>query len=501
MPRVKIYLSSSFSAFESGAGNLLPLRQRLKERGEALGADVVLAEQEPNVAAAAASGDHMRILEGCARLAGACDAFFGVLFERHGTRIELSGDAIGARAEASFFEAELLEACMTEKPAAVVTVRGAEPSAAMAGFLTLVRSALGDRVLEVDEPGIVAVFEDFVRAVMERRNRPAPWLLDPISVGRIRESTGGETKRPQLAFLAGAFREQGDGTPDLAIIRTTLDRVSAGVDDSGQSLGQIAKLSYLWLAMREFAKAPQALHEPPLRDLFQTALGAWNSSAAWYGLHGAHPMGCMATLNELSFARQRARNGPPPFGARASAYYSIGARLRARPAARRFFRQSVVLATRGINLTDRRAGYSMRASALARLAALGDRLLYFDALADYRKEMRLRAQFAASASEMGEAQTEYAYALGRQPWRRKEALELMREGVAMMRSSSDALQRYHFLMRAERKHAELLARDRQWDEAARIAEDAHRAATVAEAFDQARQLKHVIDSIAKRQLP
>jgi hypothetical protein len=487
-------LSSSFSAFDTGAGDLMPLRARLLDRGDKLGAEVVLAEREPTIEAAAKAADHIRVLEGCANLAADCDAFFGVIFQRHGTRIDLAQDSTLARAEVSFFEAELLSACVSNKPVMVVVVRNAPPGDAMANFLILVRTALGELLVECDESGVTQLFEDFARAVIRGTTRPPPWLLDSVSGGRMRRQVSAERKRPSLAFLGGVFRGDGAGAPDEAVIEAALRRAEAKLDDAGLPLAHITRLSYLWVAMREFAKNPRALRDQPLRSSFQQGLGLWNSSAAWRGLHGAHPMGCLASLSDLAHSVRITGHGLQPHGARASAYYSVGAKVRDRRTARRFFKTSAALATHAIRQSGNSAGFSMRASALARLALLGDRLLYFDALRDYRRELELRERQSAGPSERGEAATEYAYALGMQRWRRQEAIRRMREGVALMAEGEET--RADFLVRAERKFGEMLLSAGQLDEALAVADSALEKAVARTSLDQEQQVRDLKQRIS-----
>lgn len=85
-------------------------------------------------------------------------------------------------------------------------------------------------------------------------------------------------------------------------------------------MGQLERLSYLWIGVRELAKAPAAARIHDLGGETQRLLSLWNSSAAWYGLHGAHPMGCLAALNDLGFIRRESGAAEESIGARASAY-------------------------------------------------------------------------------------------------------------------------------------------------------------------------------------
>jgi tetratricopeptide (TPR) repeat protein len=492
----RVYLSSSFSARESGDENLLQLRLELRARAGRLGVDLVLGEMDPEIGAAAARGDHMAILEGCARLMSACDAFFGMLFERHGTKVVLSHEPVEARAEVSFFETELLEASLTAKPVCVVHLRGMTPSVSMQAFLRLVTESLGQSVIEIERNDLSAVFDDFCRALACGRAAGSPWLFDPVSVGRLRRAVRGETRDPKLSFLGGVLRESGDAVPEEAVIAAAVARVESGIDDQGRALGQLAKLSYLWIAIRELAKASAAFRTNELGGLASRTLSLWNSSAAWYGLHGAHPMGCLAALNELEFMRSATGQGERLLGPRASAYYSIGGRLRSPAAARRFYRQCLALAHSALRRrpADPSGVLQMTAHANARLALLGERWRYFAALNEFKRSLDWRVSQGASDQNVGEAMNAYGHALFELPWRRREALALAAEGVQLIRQAPRG-QANGFYFRAAHKHAQMLARAGRKDEALRVAQEARDLALFAQAFDQIRQLQAVIEAL------
>jgi hypothetical protein len=497
----KLYLSSSFSERESGEDDLLQMRSDLQARGRRWGVEVVLAEQDEDIMAAHDRGDDPAVLEGCARLMGECGAFFGMLFERHGTKVAIELHPAEVRTSVSFFEAELLEASITSKPICIVRSRGLPPSAPMEEFLGLVSASLGRRIATADRHELTETFDAFCRDLAKRPADGSVWLLDAVSSGRIRRSIGWEAADPQLSFLAGVFRQDGGGTFSEEVLRKAIGRVDAGIGSGGKPLSQLARLSYLWMAMRELARLQAKARLDHFGEEFQRALELWNSSAAWYGLHGAHPMGCLAALNELTHVRTELKSADLPMGARASAYYSIGAKVRSKWAARRFFRQSFALSRAKLaqQPDDPSELLQMTASAHAQLARLGQPWRYALALRDFRKSLDWRSSHGAPQESIGEAMNAYAFALSKQPWRRKEALALAAEGSAMIRDSAGGLAS-GFYFRSERKRAEMLGRAGHLDEAIVVAAAARELAANAQAFDQARPLGELLASLKARKI-
>ena len=495
----KLYLSSSFSDRDTDGRDLKGLRLDLRQRGEHWGIEVVLAELDEAIEAAEKRGDHPAILEGCMRLMAASDAFFGMLFERHGTGVLLQERPTEIRAAVSFFEAELLEASITSKPICVVRSRELQPSAPMQEFLRLVAHSLGHRIIEVDRRTLVDTFDDFCRALVAQPAEPSSWLLDAVSIGRVRRSIRNEARDPRLRFLGGLLREESRLDPDEAVLRQSLARVESAASADGAPLGQLAKLSYLWMALRELARAPVADRYGLFGGDLQRTLELWNSSAAWYGIHGSHPMGCLAALNELTHVRATVGRDDAPLGARASAYYSIGAKVRSRWTARRFFRQSLALSRTQLqrNAEEPSNLLQMTASAQARLARLGEPWRYFRALGDFRKSLDLRVRRCAPQASVAEAKNAYAYALFQLPWRRREALELAAEGARLFRSAP-AGDASGFYFRSERKRAEMLGRARRYDEAVAVATAARDLAAVGQALDQVRPLDRLISRLSAR---
>jgi len=470
------------------------LRADLQRRGERLGVTVVLAEQDTAIDEAAKRSDDPAVLEGCARLMAESDAFFGMLFERHGTAVRIPGYPTDVRTAVSFFEAELLEASITSKPICIVRSRELPPSAPMQEFLHLVTGSLGHRIIEVDRRTLVDTFDDFCRALIARPAESSTWLLDVISIGRVRRSIRTEAIDPRLSFLGGVLREESGQGPNEGVLKQSLAKV-----ESGPQLGQLAKLSYLWMALRELARAPIADRYHQFGGDFQRTLELWNSSAAWYGIHGSHPMGCLAALNELTHVRTTIGREDVPLGARASAYYSIGSKVRSIWNARRFFRQSLALSRAQLQKRAEEPSnlLQMTASAEARLARLGEPWRYLRALSDFKASLDLRIRQGAPQASVAEAKNAYAYALFQLPWRRDEALRIAGEGAQLFHSAPEA-DASGFFFRSERKRAEMLGHAKRYDEAISVATTARDLAAAAQALDQVRPLDQLIAALVSK---
>lgn len=495
---MRIYLSSSFSARESGADDLMQLRRDLQTGAATYGVEVVLGEDDRLIEQAAKAGDHIAILEGCARLIGTCQAFFGMVFERHGSKVVVSRDPFLQQAQVSFFEAELLEACFQSMPSCVVQVREMPPSASMQAFLALVSDTLGSLLLTVDRVDVPGEFQRFAKAAARGEAAVSPWLFDPVSVGRVRARVRQESLEPHLSFLGGGLRHDNGPGGDVDLIRKSIQHVT-DAKRQGKAMGHITRLTHLWIAIREIASADNARRAAELNPELQAVLSLWNESAAWHGLHGSHPMGCLATLNELGHARGVAGDDNPPNQPRASAYHSIGNRIRRPVTARRFYRQAISLCQAGLLRPgpDRITLRQQRASAHARLALLGEKWRYALALQDFRFAFDGRVRTGAGAAKIAESQTEYAHALSFLTFRRKGALRLMEEGLALFERDPRHVTN-DFYFRAAGKYGQMLTAASDFDRAedvlvrvAALARDNH-------AFDQARNLERLLAVVREK---
>jgi hypothetical protein len=92
--------------------------------------------------------------------------------------------------------------------------------------------------------------------------------------------------------------------------------------------------------------------------------------------------------------------------------------------------------------------------------------------------------------------SEYGYALGRVPGLARQGLAIAKEGVRRLQGGTD--RELGFLLRAQRKEADLLLRMGRLDEALDVLEPAIARARSAGVLDQARQLESLAQKARAR---
>jgi hypothetical protein len=469
---LRVFLSSSFLASDEGREDVASLRLDLRERLNPFGVELILPETLDEVKGL--DGDLVAIMEACGRLARNADAFVGLLHSRHGSRIEIHQDGLVQRAEVSVFESELLNACIKEKPTLLIRVDGFEPNPSLAEFLQLVEPILGGSTVSGSTADLAGIIRSFAETIRAARLAKLPWLPDRIGRQRTHANPGRELSDPRLAFLHGGLAAAAVSEPNVEVIQRGLTSSRAGVDPQLGKLGQASRLSLLWLAMRELMKANDQRRSDDLFDLWTGTLKEWNSAAAWFGLHGFHPMGCLATLNSLTHAqRLRGSFKIETHGARASAYYSTAGQMQAPPLRRQLYGYALQLshqAAHGKTGLELASALGVRASCRLQhggyLAAPG-------ALGDYRRALHLREKHGAGDFAVGESMSEYGYAVGRVPLRGKEGIALVERGSAMMLTAGIGHPSQRgFYLRSRRKLAELLIRQGRPTEAITIIDEA-----------------------------
>jgi len=216
-----------------------------------------------------------------------------------------------------------------------------------------------------------------------------------------------------------------------------------------------ATLSHLWPALRQLSGVPYndsrfAVHRPA----WEALAGAWDRSAAWYGLHNDTPIGKLAAVNTLLWIR--AARTPDHIerafarGARASAFYSMAKRLWARSPRRKLFLRALDEVQYALQADPkRRSGYlAIRGSVNLKLGRMSA------AIADYEGAVAERSERGDSASSQGEAWVELGWGYLR-AFRIGKARHALRHGLALMRQDfqHNPTLRPDFLIRALMKHA------------------------------------------------
>jgi len=416
------------------------------------------------------------------------ECFVAIITRRHGTPISF-GDA--GLVPSSFFEAELFEAALLEKPAFIFLLKDYEPDAKLANLLKLLGPFFPDMNLQpMSEDEIVRQIERLIahyrRPKWLRRSLARPRASQAFHrLFKYRHSPYDvRAKPPPLRFLDGSF-DPVLQSPDPQLVQAVLDRAAK---EQNHNL----RLTLLWFAIRALMGAP--FTDPKsagLLHLWERALGAWNSTGAWYGMHGHTTIGCLATLGSLAEVRSRQgsdfnSSGDIPHGAIASEYYSI-ARLAGRSA------ELLTLSLRHIEAAlavdgDQPAGYLAIRGSIYREMGLREA-----ALADYSRVAELRRDLGDAS--YGEALSELGYAFVRFSDLRR-GIALMEQGVALLSKVPAS----GFRVRAIRKLAVGYARCGKLPSALDCAVEAHAMATQIGALDQIRTLDRLalrIDSLRR----
>lgn len=362
----------------------------------------------------------------------------------HGTPIKIKNHLTSV----SYFEIELFQAALLEKPIALFISKGFSPHSRLKSVLDILHFAfpaawpmpmedndiidnvrlLLDSILNTKAPSRQTTVLDYNRLVLGFDDaRSKPLNID----GPNRE----------ILFLDGAF-ENRYNPPDKELIESILLETKRTQD-------QAQRLARLWVAIRELMAAP---YINPIfkefRELWNESLGRWASAGAWYGLHNHTYLGCLASLHRMSEVRETIRQSTStildpvttghPGGALASAYYSISKHSHQRKNLKKaLWHIELGIADKSADLSGL---YAIRGSIYRQLKR------YFKAVDDYRMTLILREKSNAPQPQVGEALSELGFGylfLGR--W--FKAVNLMEQGVKLLEQAPPS----GFLVRAKKK--------------------------------------------------
>jgi hypothetical protein len=261
------------------------------------------------------------------------------------------------------------------------------------------------------------------------------------------------------------------------------DQVTQQLARAAHQPDHAARLSYLWPALRQLSTVP--FDDPRYafyRPAWQALAGAWDLSAAWYGLHDDSPIGKLAAVNSL-ISILESGGTPADFarGARASGFYSMAKRLWEPFARRSLFRAALAETDKALAAAKGDvSGYrAIRGSIQLKLWHVRQ------AVRDYEAVVAARAAQNASLSSQGEAWVElgwgYIWA-----FQFRKAQRALRHGLDLMRQDyrRDPALRADFFIRALMKHALGLALMLRFTEAKESAREGCRLAHQRVAHDQ-----------------
>ena len=409
------------------------------------------------------------------------ECFIAIITRRHGSQIPVrDGDTVPT----SFFEAELFEAALLEKPSFVFLLEGYEPEPRLEALLKLLKPCFPNMEL-------IPVSADTIRRrvehIVKHYSRPG-WLRPLLRPPKLRETVRAlarlrhrrydpRNEGPPIRFLGGSF------DPTVAPLRP--DLIEHLLESAISARTQQERFTLLWFALRSLMGSPfiDPAHAST-RHLWDRCLAAWNSSGAWYGLHGHLDLGCLAALGSLGDLRKLSGH-PAPHAAFASEYYSI-ARL---AGSHDFFDLALDHVGKAIEVSGgkQRGELAIRASIYRSTGKLDAAIKDYETVAAQARETGGPA-YGEALSELGFAQM--LNGNGRQ------GLDFMENGLELMRGEPAS----GFTVRAMRKLAIGHARRARFGRALDLSSQAYDLAMQLGAYDQIRRLErlaHTIDRARK----
>lgn len=356
------------------------------------------------------------------------------------------GSQIGI-ARTSYFEIELFQAAVLQRPIYVFEFEGFSPEPTLRSILSALRPSLNAvqwLTVRSDKEVLLAIERILAHSgerVSERSLFSSlPNLVTCLWRVRAREAELQHGFSPSR-WLDGAIIP---GPPPDEV------KVKRLLADAQAQENKERKLGRLWLASRELMGAPYQT-VPDLRSLWWTTLSTWWSTASWYGLHGHAFLGPLAagkTVEDLHglIATDRVEGSDNSFaypaGALASSHYSIAKLLLDGRGRRWHYAQALSRIARGLDegIQDRSDLLLIRGS-----IALRQRRPW-TAVDDYKTALTDRAKRGAPSHQIGEALSElgFAYVFAGRPWRGRQLID---DGVALLANATEP----GFLLRAERK--------------------------------------------------
>jgi hypothetical protein len=405
-----------------------------------------------------------------------------VLTGRHGTKVNI--EKVG-EVPATFLETELFEAALLGKPAFIFILDGYTPEPGLESLLDLLQPFFPNmNRVPVSEAEVLRQVESLIR----HYERPR-WLRPLFTPPKLRETVQALARRrhrpydvhtelPSLRFL----EDPHDPTlprPDPGNVELLLERASRVETEQ-------ERLTLLWFAIRALTGAP--FTDPRFSDLaylWDRALGAWTSAAAWYGLHGHLELGCLAALGSICEIRKNAGMATLPHGALASEYYSIAGLTTSQ--------ELFALALKHIEeaISESKANsanaIAIRGSIYRKTGHLSAAIADYETVAESRREQG-GAAYGEALNELG-----YAQMLN---WNMKQGINSMERGLELLNQQPPG----GFTIRAMRKLALGYARGGRLLSAADLSAAAHDLAFKLGAYDQIGRLERLAHRFDRRRI-
>lgn len=369
--------------------------------------------------------------------------FICVLRDAYGSSV------FGKTESVSFLETEIYQAALFHSNVHFFLMEPFNPDERLRGLIELINTI---------RPGIIPAKElperqvlDGIERVLEHTaaQKRRPWTIALRELVGELASRRGHLK-PDIEFFDNVFRSvynEKDARPDK-------DHIEVLLNDLDGDTGVEQRLTRMWIALRELSAAPY--DEPKVKEylpLWNQALGAWTSAAAWYGLHGHLYAGRLAGVNSLLKIRaamdgKSTAHGGPHYvqgtkGGRASEYYSMAKLMPTRAQRDEYLELALTDLDDALRFVSGDvSGYlAIRGHVYQEQGRLAE------ALRDFEDMRRLR-ESRGDAGDIGEALADLGL-IHRRLGNTREALSLLRKGAEMLEGAG----RYEFAIRAKKRLA------------------------------------------------
>ena len=314
VPGDKIFISSCFNDPNEPVKVPLQIRGLIKSQ---FGEKVWMAEQFEELKEDSSLTPFEK-LEMCLDGVRQCKYFVAIISTRFGSQIDIEKRKV----HSSFFEMELFEASLLNKPALIFQLEDFSADKYMESLLSLLRniSSVNFKFIESKKSN-----DEILREIDKLINKKTYLYLYKVNINSYVDGLFSQRhlnydltqEFPNINFLNNFINDSEIEIPE----KNTLDTI---LTKARNTENNYYKLSLLWMAIRMLRRVPFSKKEfEDFKPYWIQTLEDWGSASAWYQLHGHLYLGYLASLVTLEKIKSNKIIFNPYHGSLASEYYSI----------------------------------------------------------------------------------------------------------------------------------------------------------------------------------